>query len=162
MTGDLCLNLQVLNDLQVLRVPMRLEPLLLFFHLPLLDVTPQHAHLLVQVLPEVELMQLCQSQLAIVIIEALLGDAEHLGRLLQVDLLFIVIGLGTILMQISPFLDQTNRLAHRPLSTSHVFLLLTVHIITGRSRVVHRRVLAAVADENHRWFQQILMEDAAI
>lgn len=96
LTSNLCLNLQVLDDLQVLGVPMRLEVLLFLLYLPLLDETPQHSHLLIQMLSEVKLIEFCQSQLAVVIVEALLGDSQHLGCLLQVDFLFVVIGFGAI------------------------------------------------------------------
>lgn len=59
LTSNLCLNLQVLDDFEVLGVSMRLEILLLFLYLPLLDETPQHSHLFIQMLSEVELIQFC-------------------------------------------------------------------------------------------------------
>lgn len=147
LAGNPCLNFPVANNLQVLGMAMRLEVLPLFLCLAFLDVTPQHSHLLIEILREVELVELCQSQLAVVIIEALLGDCQYPGCLLQVDLLFVVVGLGTIQMKIPPFLYQNNGFPHSPFSASHVLFLLTVQIIARVERVLRGRVLAAVPDE---------------
>lgn len=59
-----------------------LSLLRIFFRLVILHKTPKHAHLLVEFTIEIEIVELPEPQLAIVIIEALLGDPHQFGSVL--------------------------------------------------------------------------------
>ena len=70
----------------------------------MLDIISEHAHLLVQVAVEIEAVELTQSQLTVIIVETLLGNPEHFGRVLKVQP-FSECGLA-VQMQVAPSLDQ--------------------------------------------------------
>lgn len=86
-------------------MPVGLQLLPLLFLPALLDEVAQVAHFLVPELIELEVVHFSKAELAIIIVQTLLGDCQHFGSLLKVDFLFGVVGLRAIQMQISPLFD---------------------------------------------------------
>ena len=94
---------------------------LLFLWFAELDVCPQYAHLLVEIVDIVELILLSQSQLTVIVIQTLFGYPYYFSSLLQTkpfshDPLLMQ-------MQVPPFFYQGYHLPYRPLLISAVFLL---------------------------------------
>jgi hypothetical protein len=83
-----------------------LPALLVLFGLVVLDVVAEDAHLLVELAGEVEVVELSEAQLAVVVVEALLGDTDQTGRVLQVE--SAVERLVPVQVQVPPPLHQLD------------------------------------------------------
>lgn len=106
---------------------------LLLLTLVALHESPQYSYFLIHLTLKIKLVRFRQPQLTIIIIQALLRNADNLSSLLQVYFLFFVIGFKTGLMQIPPSLHEFQYLTYRPFFASF-FLPITA------IQLEHRRV----------------------
>lgn len=129
--------------------------------LTVFDVTAQDAHLVFEMLLEIETELLCQSQLAVVIIQALLAHSQHFGSLLEIDFLAIVVGFVAGEVQSPPALHQVNGLGNSPLSTTHVlsFSAIRLEVRLALLAALALGLFLAISDQDHRRLHQISREE---
>ena len=83
-----------------------------------LHESPQYSYFLIHLALKIKLVRFRQPQLTVIIIQALLGDANDPCSLLQVYFLLFVIWFRTGLMQISPSLHEFQYFTNSPLFAS--------------------------------------------
>jgi hypothetical protein len=88
----------------------------------LLDKISKFPHFLIHVLFKVKVMKLCQSQLAIVIIETLLGHSHLLSCFLQVHFFLGIVWFGGGEVQVPPMFDEGNNFGDSSLFASIVLI----------------------------------------
>jgi hypothetical protein len=159
-----CFELRIFNDAQVLGVAVQFGLLVLLVTLAILDEAAEHAHLVGQVLLELEAELFGQAQLAVVVVEALLADAQHPGGLLQVDLLPTVVGLGAVEVQSPPLPHQLDGLGHRPFLAAHVLVVCAVHLEVrfALRTAAGPRLLLLVANQDDGGFKQPSCEETVL
>lgn len=131
----------------------------LFSGLVLADERTQHAHLGIHMLFEIKAELLSEPELIEVVVEALLGDADHLGGVLQTDLILVVF---EGIMNIAPPLNTLNDLPNGPLLITllprlgglHGARALSIGLRHGLAVLHHYRGCHKEARRDHAVFGQ--------
>ena len=89
-----------------------------FINSVLFDEGPEFTHFLVHVVVEVKIVQLRQSQLAVVVVKTFLGNTYLFGRILQIHFLLWVVRFGCIHVEISPMFDKRDNFGYCSLFAS--------------------------------------------
>lgn len=89
-----------------------------FVNSVLFDEGPEFAHFLIHVVVEVKIVQLCQSQLAVVVIKAFLGNSYLFGCILQIHFFLGVVWFGCVHVEISPMFYECDNFGDGPLFAS--------------------------------------------
>jgi hypothetical protein len=139
-------------------------PLLgILFGLVILHKAPEHPHLLLQFIIEVEIVELPEPELAVVVVEALLGNAQQLGGVLQVEP--AVDGGVAMQMQIPPSLHQLDSLTDAPLlaaSLLPVLLAIALHARIHPLRINSVNRIFAIPQKNHPRLEVLAVDEAIL